>query len=465
MKKGFSTIMSAQFFSSLADNALLVAAVELLRSSQAPAWQVPALGPMFALFYVVLAPFVGAFADSIPKGKVMFVSNTIKVAGCLMMLFGSHPLLSYAVVGLGAAAYSPAKYGILTELLPPSQLIKANGWIEGLTIASIILGVVLGGQLVSPRLSDWLLSFDVPWIDTGIDKPAEAAIAGLVFVYAIAAAINLWIPRTGVKMRRLPRRAMWLLLPDFWRCNRRLWHDRLGQIALATTTLFWGVSGNMRYIVLAWAAVALGYGTTAASNLVGVVALGTAAGAVAASMWVRLDRATAVLPLGLLMGALVAAMVLVRHLGVAVPFLVLLGALGGYLLSKNLAPKGAYVPPTDWLKNRPAIGAPQNPVAGGAVGAAGAVANGGKSSSAYAQTPGNYSSNAAKVAGVDAKTAQFATPGAAKSSVAPPPVSQPGSAYGAQAPTANAPRYSSGSYAYKAPQASRPGARNLGRRR
>lgn len=142
-----------------------------------------------------------------------------------------------------------------------------------------------------------------------------------------------------------------------------------------------------------------------------------------------------------------------------------LGALGGYLLSKNLAPKGAYVPPTDWLKNRPAIGAPQNPVAGGAVGAAGAVANGGKSSSAYAQTPGNYSSNAPKVAGVDAKTAQFATPGAAKSSVAPPPVSQPGSAYGAQAPTANAPRYSSGSYAYKAPQASRPGARNLGRRR
>ena len=332
MKRGFYTIMAAQFFSSLADNALFVAAVEMLRRSGATDWQQAALVPMFALFYVLLAPWVGAFADSRPKGWVMFLSNAIKIVGCVLMLFGGHPLLAYAVVGLGAAAYSPAKYGILTELLPPSQLIKANGWIEGLTIASIILGVVLGGQLVSPRLSDWLLSFDVPWIDTGIDKPAEAAIAGLVFVYAIAAAINLWIPRTGVKMRRLPRRAMWLLLPDFWRCNRRLWHDRLGQIALATTTLFWGVSGNMRYIVLAWAAVALGYGTTAASNLVGVVALGTAAGAVAASMWVRLDRATAVLPLGLLMGALVAAMVLVRHLGVAVPFLVLLGALGGYIV-------------------------------------------------------------------------------------------------------------------------------------
>ena len=282
MKRGFYTIMAAQFFSSLADNALFVAAVEMLRRNGATDWQQAALVPMFALFYVLLAPWVGAFADSRPKGWVMFLSNAIKIVGCVLMLFGGHPLLAYAIVGLGAAAYSPAKYGILTELLPPSQLIKANGWIEGLTIGSIILGVVLGGQLVSPYLSGWLLSFDFPWIDTGIDKPAQAAIASLVFVYAIAAAINLWIPRTGVKMRRLPRRAMWLLLPDFWRCNRRLWHDRLGQIALATTTLFWGVSGNMRFIVLAWAAVALGYGTTDASNLVGVVALGTAVGAVAA---------------------------------------------------------------------------------------------------------------------------------------------------------------------------------------
>ena len=153
MKKGFSTIMSAQFFSSLADNALFVAAVELLRSGGSPEWQSAALVPMFALFYVILAPFVGAFADAVPKGKVMFVSNSIKVVGCLMMLFGTHPLLSYAIVGLGAAAYSPAKYGILTELLPPSQLVKANGWIEGLTIASIILGILLGGQLVGQAVA------------------------------------------------------------------------------------------------------------------------------------------------------------------------------------------------------------------------------------------------------------------------------------------------------------------------
>ena len=167
MKRGFYTIMSAQFFSSLADNALFVAAVELLRTGGSPEWQRAALVPMFALFYVVLAPFVGAFADALPKGRVMFISNAIKIVGCMMMLFGSHPLIAYAVEGLGAATYSPAKYGILTELLPASQLVKANGWIEGLTIGSIILGVLLGGQLVGRKLSAWLLSFDFPLLDTG----------------------------------------------------------------------------------------------------------------------------------------------------------------------------------------------------------------------------------------------------------------------------------------------------------
>ena len=331
MKRGFYTIMAAQFFSSLADNALFVAAVELLRAGGGGEWQRAALVPMFALFYVILAPWVGAFADSRPKGWVMFISNAIKMVGCLAMLFGGHPLLAYAIVGLGAAAYSPAKYGILTELLPPSQLVKANGWIEGLTIASIILGVLLGGQLVGPRLSEYLLTIDLPGIDTAIDTAPEAAIATMIAVYGIAAAINLRIPRTGVEMRPLPRNLL-ALLPDFWRCNTRLWRDRLGQISLATTTLFWGVSGNMRYIVLAWAAAALHYSTTQAASLVGVVALGTAVGAVVASMRVRLDRATQVMPLGILMGALLVAMVYVDHLWVAVPFLVFMGALGGYIV-------------------------------------------------------------------------------------------------------------------------------------
>ncbi len=331
MKRGFYTIMSAQFFSSLADNALFIVAVELLRSVKAPDWHQAALVPMFALFYVVLAPFVGAFADARPKGRVMLYSNGIKAVGCLLMLAGVNPLVAYAIVGLGAAAYSPAKYGILTELLPASQLVKANGWIEGLTIASIILGVVLGGQLVGHRISSLLLSFDFSVMELGIDTPPEAAICVLIFVYAAAAWFNLRIPDTGVTLRTLPKNLL-LLLPDFWACNKRLWQDKLGQISLSTTTLFWGVSGNLRYIVLAWSAAALGYSTTQASNLVGVVAIGTAAGAVIASLYCRLHKAPAVMPLGIGMGLLILLLNFITNVWIAAPFLILLGAFGGFLV-------------------------------------------------------------------------------------------------------------------------------------
>lgn len=331
MKRGFFTIMAAQFFSSLADQALFVGALQLLSASHAPKWQEAALVPMFALFYVVLAPYVGAFADAIPKGRVMLISNSIKIAGCLMMLFGTHPLMSYAIVGLGAAAYSPAKYGILTELLPASQLVKANGWIEGLTIASIILGVLLGGQLIGPSVSHALLALDFPVIDTSIDTPAEAAISVLIFVYLLAAWFNTRIPDTGVPMRPMPKRLL-VLVPDFWRCNMRLWSDRLGQISLATTTLFWGVLGNLKYIVLGWAAVALGYDVAKASALVGVVAVGTAVGAVVASVRMKLDQATRVIPLGIAMGLLVLVLNFITNVWVAAPFLVFLGALGGFLV-------------------------------------------------------------------------------------------------------------------------------------
>lgn len=341
MKRGFYTIMAAQFFSSLADNALFVVAVELLRASAAPEWQRAALVPMFALFYVVLAPFVGAFADAWPKGRVMLLSNAIKVVGCLLMFTAQvHPLLAYAVVGLGAAAYSPAKYGILTELLPASQLVKANGWIEGLTIASIILGVLLGGQLVGPAMQVAVQALHWPFITNA----AQAATLALMLVYALAAWFNLHIPRTSAALMplRTPDPAtghmrgtlasLGALLPDFWRCNALLWRDKLGQISLATTTLFWGVSGNLRYIVLAWAAVALGYDTTKASALVGVVAIGTAAGAVWASMRMKLQHATRVIRLGVLMGLLVVAMNWIDALWMAAPFLIVLGGIGGYLV-------------------------------------------------------------------------------------------------------------------------------------
>jgi len=331
MKRGFFTIMSAQFFSSLADNALFVAAVQLLRTGGAPEWQQAALVPMFALFYVVLAPFVGAFADALPKGKVMLISNSIKVVGCLLMLFGTHPLMAYAIVGLGAAAYSPAKYGILTELLPASQLVKANGWIEGLTIASIILGVLLGGQLVGTVISTKLLALDFPLFTTSVDTAPEAAISVLIFVYLLAAWFNTKIPLTGVPIRALPRNLV-TLLPDFWHCNTRLWRDKLGQISLAATTLIWGVAGNLRFIVLAWAAAALGYSVTQASALQGVVAIGMAVGAVVASMRMRLEDGPRVIPLGIGMGLLIVMLIFIDNVWVAAPFLILLGALGGFLV-------------------------------------------------------------------------------------------------------------------------------------
>jgi MFS family permease len=210
-------------------------------------------------------------------------------------------------------------------------LVKANGWIEGLTIASIILGVVLGGQLVGHSVSHLLLSFDFPVLTTGIDTPAEAAICILVFVYALAAWFNTRIPNTGVEMRPLPKNIL-SLLPDFWACNTKLWKDKLGQISLSTTTLFWGVSGNLRYIVLAWSAAALGYSTTQASNLVGVVAVGTAAGAIIASLYCKLDKAPNVMPLGIGMGLLILLLNFIDNVWIAAPFLVLLGAFGGYLV-------------------------------------------------------------------------------------------------------------------------------------
>jgi MFS transporter, LPLT family, lysophospholipid transporter len=331
MKKGFSTIMTAQFFSSLADNALLVAAIELLRMSNAPTWQTPALAPMFALFYVVLAPFVGAFADALPKGKVMLISNGIKIAGCLMMLFGGHPLLAYGVVGLGAAAYSPAKYGILTELLPASQLVKGNGWIEGLTVVSIVLGILIGGQLVGPLVAPTLLSVDMPGMVTSIDTAPEAAISFIVLLYVVAALFNLFIPRTGAALQPFDSNVVHLVR-DFAQCNSRLWGDRLGQITLATTTLLWGIFGNLRVIVFAWAAAALGYGTTQASNLAGVVIVGSVIGAVTASMRIKLEGAVRLLPLGIVVGVLMIGLVVMTNVWFAAPFLVLMGALCGFLI-------------------------------------------------------------------------------------------------------------------------------------
>jgi len=233
MKKGFYTIMAAQFFSSLADNALLIAAIAMLVQLKGPEWLTPLLKFSFTISYVLLAFVVGAFADSMPKGRVMFVTNTIKVLGCALILFNEFlrvadfpaywlVLAAYAVVGLGAAAYSPAKYGILTELLPAEKLVFANAWIEGLTVASIVLGNVMGGLLIGPQVSRWLLAFDLPFIDTSIDTPPEAAVVVIAFMYVIAALFNLAIPDTGARYSHQERNPVRLFV-DFSRCFSVLW--------------------------------------------------------------------------------------------------------------------------------------------------------------------------------------------------------------------------------------------------
>tara|TARA_Y100001934_G_scaffold280993_1_gene389290 strand:- start:1043 stop:2293 length:1251 start_codon:yes stop_codon:yes gene_type:complete len=326
--------MAAQFFSSLADNALLVVAIALLIDLHAPAYLTPMLKFVFVLFYVILAPFVGAFADSMAKGRVMFISNAIKITGCCLLFMSSHQyvaLAAYAVVGLGAAAYSPAKYGILTELLPPEKLVIANGWIEGLTVASIIIGTVLGGVLITPAVAEIFLEFDFPYIDTGVDTIPEASIIFIAIFYGIAAIFNLYIPNTGVDHHILNKNPIFLI-HEFKHCVKLLWTDKLGQISLAVTTLFWGAGATLQFIVLKWAEVALDYPLNKAAQLQGIVAIGIAIGAVTAARFVSLRQSVKVIPLGIAMGIVVMAMIIAYKLWIAVILLMLIGGLAGFFV-------------------------------------------------------------------------------------------------------------------------------------
>ncbi|SDG37758.1 MULTISPECIES: lysophospholipid transporter LplT [unclassified Duganella] len=331
MNRGFYTIMAAQFFSSLADNALLFVAIDLLVNMQSPGWITPLLKLSFTLFYVLLAAFVGAFADSMPKGKVMFISNLIKVGGCLLIFAHVHPLLAYAIVGFGAAVYSPAKYGILTELLPAEKLVAANGWVEGLTVLSIIFGTVMGGALVGDRLSSVLLGFDLPLIDTGIETPTQAALCVVVGIYMLAALFNTRIPDTGCVYGHQERNPI-KLISDFANCFSMLWKDKLGQISLGVTTLFWGAAQTLQFIVLEWANRKLHLTYEQSTSLVGVVAIGVAVGAIISARSITLRKSLSVIPVGIAMGVIVMLMTLVDSVKLAYPLLILVGLLGGFFL-------------------------------------------------------------------------------------------------------------------------------------
>lgn len=311
MNPGFYLILAAQFLSALADNALLFAAIALLKELSAPDWHTPLLQEFFIISYILLAPFVGPFADALPKGRVMFISNAIKFGGCLAMWMGMPPLYSYGIVGIGAAAYSPAKYGILTEYLPQHLLVKANGWMEGTTVVAIILGAIVGGMLatVSPHL-------------------ALAVITGL---YLLAAGFNLRIPHVPID-HRMPKRNPLYALHDFWHSFTALWRDPQGQVSLAVTTLFWGAGATMRLVVIAWAAATLNLGLDRATQLTATVALGIAFGSVFAARYVKLHESAKVLPAGIAMGILVAAMAVIHDWRLASFLLFLIGVLSGYFV-------------------------------------------------------------------------------------------------------------------------------------
>lgn len=311
MNKGFYTLLAAQFLSALADNALLFAAIALLQQMHAPDWHEPLLLQFFVISYIVLAPFVGSFADALPKGKVMFISNGIKFIGSLSMILGMPPLYAYGIVGIGAAAYSPAKYGILTELLPQDKLVSANGWMEGSTVIAIILGAIIGGLMAR--------------IDP---QGAMIAITGL---YLVAAAFNIFIPKLPID-HALPKKNPLFILSDFYRSFIELWRDPQGQVSLSVTTLFWGAGATLRLVVIAWAGIVLGFEIDHATQLIAAVALGVAIGSIIAARYITLENAVKVLPAGIVMGVLVIAMAWVTEWHLAAILLLTIGILSGFFV-------------------------------------------------------------------------------------------------------------------------------------
>lgn len=329
MPPGFHLLIAAQFVSALADNALLIVAIALLQQQGHPLWWAPLLKFNFTIAYVVLAPFVGPLADAWPKQRVMMAMNALKVVGVAALLAGLNPLAAFGIIGIGAAAYAPAKYGLVTEMVPPRQLVAANGWIEVSTVCAILLGAVLGGLLVSPWTAGWAGAIaQRHWPGQGA---LQVAAALLLLAYALAALLNLGIPGSGARYRRA-HHAPLALWRAFWRAQRRLWADAEGGLSMAATTLFWGVAAVLQFAVLRWAGEHLGLPLDQAAYLQAVVAVGIVGGASLAARHVALAAAVRVLPLGVLMGALVPLVAVVHSWQAALPLLALVGALGGALV-------------------------------------------------------------------------------------------------------------------------------------
>ncbi|QLG86758.1 lysophospholipid transporter LplT [Chitinibacter bivalviorum] len=327
MNRGFFTILGAQFLSALADNALFFAALALLKEQQAPEWHLSMLLWAFTVSYVVIAPYAGAFADSMHKGRAMLICNGIKLAGCLGMLCGLPPIYAYAIVGFGAATYSPAKYGIITEYLPHEKLVEANGWLEGATVGAIILGTIIGGYLSGNKINIFLQSHTLGQYLS----PAQFAIAATIVLYILAAYVNLFIPKLIVRLKPLHLDPVHQAKEFAW-CVKRLWRDPQGQLSLGVTTLFWGAGATMRLVVLNWAVIWLALNLEQASQLIALVAIGIAIGAVIAGRYIPLQKAFSVMWAGIGMGALVIFMLWVNQIAIAALLMLIIGVLSGFFV-------------------------------------------------------------------------------------------------------------------------------------
>jgi MFS family permease len=327
---GFFWLICAQFVSALADNALLLITMAVLMAQGYPAFWIPLLKWMFTLSYVVLGPWVGAWADTWPKQRVMMWANAIKTLACAMLIMGLNPLLSFALAGLGAAIYAPAKYGLITEMEPPERLVAANGWIEVSTVCAALFGVMLGGLLVSDH---WLLSVAHLWIQQAmpLTTPYAGSLGILLMLYVASAALNTRIPDSGV--RYAPSswhvKAVWL---RFQSDHLTLWRDPMGSISLSVTTLFWGVGATLQLLVLAWAQDALGLSLTQAAYLQGATALGVIAGAALAAKIIALSKAPQVIGMGILLGLMLPLMSVVTDGRTAIFLVFAMGAVGGFFV-------------------------------------------------------------------------------------------------------------------------------------
>lgn len=330
LPRGFSLVIGAQFASALADNALLIVAIALLTQQGFATWWAPLLKVGFMAAYVLLAPWVGPLADAFAKGRVMAAMNLVKMVGLALLALGLNPVAALAVVGLGAAAYAPAKYGLITEMAAPEALVKANGWIEISVVSAALLGAVLGGALVSPQ---WLAS-GLAFACDGWDLPADkltGSLAALLLIYALSSALNAGIRDSGQRQRSLAHDPV-TLLREFRAANRLLWRDRDGGLSLAATTLFWGVGATLQFAVLRWAGVALALPLSQAAYLQAAVAVGVIGGAAAAGRWLALHQARRGLWAGVALGLLMPVVAQVGDVAVAAVVLALVGAVGGAMV-------------------------------------------------------------------------------------------------------------------------------------